>query len=68
MFVVPDESHEKDRSESCQRLHGGFTLCEELEGINLNPFQEDVVPSPLNTMGCTNFTNALRVLNERRLQ
>lgn len=73
MFVGPDGPHEKNHSKECQRQYSGFTTCDELAGINLNPHEQDhskkaLYLRSLNTMTFSNFTFALRVINERQNQ
>lgn len=73
MFVGPDGPHEKNHSKECQRQYSGFRTCDELAGINLNPHEQDhskkaLYLRSLNTMTFSNFTFALRVINERQNQ
>ncbi|CAB1117288.1 unnamed protein product [Ectocarpus sp. CCAP 1310/34] len=73
IFVGPDGPHAKNRSKECQRQYSGFTTCDELAGINLNPPEQDhskkaLYLRSLNTMTFSGFTFALRVLNERQNQ
>ena len=41
MFLQPDNPHESNHEEKYRKRFSGFSLCEELAGINPNPYEQN---------------------------
>ena len=69
MYLGPDRPHETNHGEECRKKYSGLSTCSELQGVNLNPHEQNHSKtnkhlSMLCNMGYDRFSFTTTLINE----